>query len=235
MCFSPEASFAVGGALVPAGAYCVRTAWEKNPRLVPVALIPLAFAAQQVAEGFVWIGLRDGDPARVRSAALVFLFFALAFWPFWFAFLNAVLESRPAHRWRFAALALVTTAWFWAFYLPLARGPESLLTVRVVHHSIAYSYPALAVYDYAPRPVLRALYVLSILVPLLTGPRLFGWQPGAVLLASLHAAAALYDYAFVSVWCFFAAVLTGHLCLLFHRLPAPARAPAAALQPEPSP
>src|SRR6266545_2494887 len=119
MCFSPEASFAVGGALIPAGVYCVRAAWAKSPRLVPVALVPFAFAVQQIAEGFVWLGLQAGDPARTRAGAVVFLFFALAFWPWWFAAANIILEPRPARKWVFAGLALLTSAWFWVMYFPL--------------------------------------------------------------------------------------------------------------------
>jgi hypothetical protein len=227
VCFSPEASLAVGGALVPAGAYCARAALAKSPRLLPLALVPLAFAAQQVAEGFVWLGLRHGDAARVRSAALVFLFFALAFWPFWVSLLNAVLEARPARKRLFVALAVLTSAWFWVLYFPLLTGPESLLCVQVVHHSVAYSYPDLPVYGYVPRPVLRALYLLSVVVPMALGPRLFGPLPVALLLGSAVAAAVAFNYAFVSVWCFFAAALTGYLCVLFHRLPARAPAPGA--------
>ena len=36
---------------------------------------------QQAAEGLVWTGLGSGDAVQTRTAALVFLFFALAFWP----------------------------------------------------------------------------------------------------------------------------------------------------------
>ena len=83
MCFSAPASFAVGAALVPAGVYCVRSAFKKSIRHLPLALTPLVFAAQQFAEGAVWVGVGREDPALVRSASLVYLFFALSFWPAW--------------------------------------------------------------------------------------------------------------------------------------------------------
>ena len=38
MCFSAEASFAVGAALVPAGIYCLKSAFQKRTALVPLAL-----------------------------------------------------------------------------------------------------------------------------------------------------------------------------------------------------
>jgi hypothetical protein len=232
VCFSPEASFAIGGALVPAGAYCVRAAWRKDLRQLPLALTPWAFAAQQAAEGFVWLGLRGCDPARVRAASLVFLFFALAFWPFWFSFLSAVNDPRPGRRRLFVAIAVLTSGWFWVLYYPLLTGPESLLRVQVVHHSIDYAYPDLPVHHHVSRPVLRVLYLLSVVGPVALGPRLIGQLPLALLLGSVIVAAALFNYAFISVWCFFAAALTGYLCVLFRRLPARAPGPAnAALAP----
>jgi hypothetical protein len=75
------------------------------------------------------------------------------------------------------------------------------------------------------------LYLLSVVVPVVLGPRVVGPFPLALLLGSAVLAAALFDYAFVSVWCFFAAALTGYLCVLFHRLPARA---TARPQPEPA-
>ncbi|MFM8275266.1 MAG: DUF6629 family protein [Gemmata sp.] len=228
MCFSAEASFAAGDTLAPAAVYCPRAAWVKNPRLLPVALVPAAFAAQQVAEGVVWLGLHDGDAGQVRAGARVYLFFALAFWPFLLPLLNAILERRPARERAFAALTVASLGWFWALYYPLLTEPESYLTVRAVRHSILYSYTDLAVYRYVPRPVLRVLYVLFTVGPLLTGPNVLGRLPGLIVAASVLVAAALFDHAFISVWCFFAAGLSLYLCVAFYRMTATAPTPQPA-------
>jgi hypothetical protein len=219
MCFSAEASFAVGGILVPTGVYCVQTVWTKNPRLIPIALIPLAFAVQQIAEGFVWTGLRHQDAALARSASLVFLFFALAFWPFWFAFLNAILETRPGRKRLFIGLSVLTSAWFWILFYPLLVNPE-ILSIESVHHSLQYRYSELPVRQYIPRPALIALYILSIAVPMMLGQNVFGKFPLVFFLGSAVVAAVVFHYAFISVWCFFAAVLTTYLCVVFYRVPA---------------
>ncbi len=219
MCFSPEASFAVGGALVPTAAYCLRAAWVKDRRLIPLAVAPLAFATQQLAEGFVWLGLNSGNAAQTRAATLGFLFFALAFWPFWPSLGAALLETRPRRKWLFAALAVFNAGWFWVLYFPLLVGPESLLTVQVVHHSVQYSYPDLAVYRYVPRPALRLLYLLAVVIPLVFGPNVLGRLPGVILLGAVAVSAALFEYAFISVWCFFAALLALYLCVVFYQLP----------------
>lgn len=60
--------------------------------------MPALYGVQQVAEGFVWLGLEAGDPARVWAAAQLYLFFALSFWPFWNAYSAAVGERSPTRR-----------------------------------------------------------------------------------------------------------------------------------------
>lgn len=227
MCFSPEASFTVGGALIPAAGYCLRSAWVKNPRLIPVAVAPLAFGVQQIAEGFVWLGLHNENAAQVRAGATVFLFFALAFWPFLLPCLNAVLETRLVRKRIFIALTVLSLGWFWALYFPLLVEPDTFLSVSIVHHSILYSYSDLVVYQYIPRPVLRALYVVFTVVPMVTGPNVLGRLPGLMLVVATITAAALFEYAFISVWCFFAAGLALYLCVVFYRMPAPPTGPGA--------
>jgi hypothetical protein len=216
MCFSPEASFAVAGALVPIGGYCVRAAWRKDRRLLPLSFTPLLFVGQQAAEGVVWLALDRGDAAAVRSGSLAFLFFALALWPFWFPLLAAAGEARPARRRWLAGLAALASGWFWLLFYPLLTDPAALHT-SVAHHSVRYEL-ALPVDEYLPRNAVRVVYLLSMVVPMLAGPRVFGVAPGLVLAASAGVAAGVYAHAFASVWCFFAAVLSGWLAWFFWRL-----------------
>jgi hypothetical protein len=222
VCFSAEASFGVGGVLVPAGVYCIGAALNKKPRYLALAAVPLFFGVQQIGEGFVWHAIQHDDSAAARGPSLFFLFFALAFWPFWFPFLASIMETCPKRRWFFIGLTLMSTVWFWVLYYPVANGPESLLTTKVVHHSIRYDYYAgVPVYQYVPRPVLQILYVATIGLPMALGSASFGRLPGLVLGASALIAMVLFEYAFVSVWCFFAAVLATYLVVVFYRLPNP--------------
>jgi hypothetical protein len=224
VCFSAAASFAVGGALVPAGVYCIGAAWLKKPSYLGLAVVPFLLGVQQIGEGFVWTALTHGDPILKRSASLVFLFFALAFWPFWFSVLTTIMEPRPRRKWILAVVSVATTAWFWILYYPLLIDP-ALLETEIKHHSIRYQYGGLAIYDYIDRRPLQILYLLSIAVPPLLGSVNWGGRiPGLVLGASALVAALVFDYAFISVWCFFAAVLSAYLCVVFYRLPRPAAA-----------
>lgn len=217
MCFSPEASFALGGALFPVGGYCVRAACLKDRRFLPLAVVPVLLGLQQVSEGFVWRALDAGDPGRARAAGLGFLFFALAVWPFWFALVAALGETRPTRRRWLAVLAVLTSGWFWLLFYPLLADPGRV-TPSIHHHSIRYDY-ALPVDQYVPRTVVRVAYLLSIVVPLVFGPRLLGYVPGLLLAAGAGATAAVFEYAFASVWCFYAAVVGLGLGYIFYTLP----------------
>ncbi len=224
MCFSAAASFGVGAALVPAGGYCLWAAGVKRPRFLALAAVPFFFGVQQISEGFVWRALEHGDVERARAPALFFLFFALAFWPFWFPFLTMTMETCRRRRWLFAALTLVATVWFWVLFLPIAHGPEALLKIEQHHHSIQYNYhDGLAVYRYVPRLLLQVLYLAMIALPMALGSESWGRIPALILGVSAVLAAIVFHYAFVSVWCFFAAALAVYLVVVFYRLPQPAR------------
>jgi hypothetical protein len=225
VCFSAEASFAVGIALIPAGVYCLWAAALKKPSFLGLAALPIFFGIQQISEGFVWQGRisESSDEINSRAASLVFLFFALAFWPFWFPLLAAIMEPQRRRRLIFVVLTVLATFWFWALYYPLLTDQISW-SARVEHHSIQYEYDALPVYRFDPsKMVLRLLYFLSVALPPALCSVSWGRIPGIVLGASALAAMLLYSHAFVSVWCFFAAMLSIYCVFLFYRLPTPAK------------
>jgi hypothetical protein len=231
MCFSAEASFAASAALLPAGAFCVHRAVHRDARLLPLALTPAAFGVQQAAEGFVWLGLHRGDAALVERGAVVFLFFALAFWPFWIPFSLLPVEGRRAGKRILAVAVALSLVWIWV-YFPLAAEPGRLLSTAVVHHSIAYDFRDLPALHLAPRVAWRIAYLAAICVPLLVARPGVGYRLRlivGVLIAALFAFCYLvYWYAFTSVWCFFAALLALLLVGVFARLPERPGRPTAA-------
>ncbi len=224
MCFSAEASFAAAAMLVPAGGYCMARAARYSLRYLPLALVPLAFAAQQCAEGFVWLGLGRDDTDLVCDASRIYLFFALAFWPFMVPFILCVRERRPKQGILLGLIALLSLVWVW-FYLPLALDPERWLATRVVHHSVQYDFEDLPAFGYLPLAVWRIVYLVFICGPLILAvPKrsergillpLVGLFVVGLFLVSY----VLFSYAFTSVWCFFAAFLSLVLCVVCHRLP----------------
>ncbi len=65
---------------------------RKDARFVPLALVPITSGIQQISEGFVWLGLNRDDGALLQQSSVVFLFFAIAFWPFWIPMCLAIAE-----------------------------------------------------------------------------------------------------------------------------------------------
>jgi hypothetical protein len=219
MCFSAEASFTVGAVLVPAGVYCLQAAARKQPRLLPLAVVPVIFGLQQISEGFVWLGLARQDALLTRRAALVFLLPAMAGWPFWIPFLTWVKETHPFRKRILLLLTGCSTAWFWFLYVPLLVGPETLLTAQIHHHSIDYKLGDIPVSRHLQPGLVQFLYLLTVGAPFLIGSEKWGLVPTFLLTISALAASILFQHAFVSVWCFFAAGLAVFLVSVFYRLP----------------
>ena len=202
MCFSAAGSFGV--ATVIAGIGVVAIAQKKAPSHRMLALVPLVFAAQQVAEGIVWMTIGHSGQAGLQILAVaVFLGFALVVWPMWVPISLWMAEKNPSRR-----RALAVLSWIgigvgaYAGFL-LAHGRPS---AHVAGHSIAYSYsetgPALVLALYLPA------YVLPAVVPFFVSTVSRAKLMGTVLAGSLLATFMVERQALTSVWCFFAAMLS---------------------------
>jgi hypothetical protein len=223
MCFSAEASFGSAAALAAVGGYCVSRAVRNDYRYLPLALTPVFFGMQQAAEGFVWLGLHHDDPALIERGSVVFLFFALAFWPFWIPLSLLLPEARRPARVFFMVMAALSVIWL-LLYLPIVIAPGQWLRPKAVYHSIDYGVDDLPGFQFVPRVIWRLAYLAFIAGPLAVASpggggkrlRLIGGGTIAVLFAVSYG---IYWFAFTSVWCFFAALLSLALGYLFYRLP----------------
>ena len=206
MCFSATASFVTAGLLVPAGAYATTVALRHDRRYLPLASFPLLFGVQQFVEGGLWLALGGSTTIAVETAALGFLAFAYCLWPFYVPLAARSVETRADRRRLFTVLAVLGFALGVSLYLPLLLHRE-WISVSLAKGSILYG-PVLIYDGIVPRSVIRALYALIVSVPLLFSSvdsvRLFGM----LILFSVVGSAIAYAYAFVSIWCFFAALLS---------------------------
>jgi hypothetical protein len=218
MCFSAEASFGVGVVLIPAGIYCTRAALSKSRPSLAVAAIPIFFGIQQCCEGLVWIGLSQNNTGLTRAASLAFLFFALAFWPFWIPLSTLVLEPQPRRRLVIGIITVLSLAWAIVLYGPIATDPERWLTVSVVHHSIQYHYFNSPIYGLFSAWWLRLFYLATIAAPLVICSERQSVVCGILFLMGTVVSYLFFSYAFISVWCFFGAVATFYLCWIFFRM-----------------
>jgi len=209
MCFSATASFAASAVLIPLGIYCVKKATECKKSYWLIALLPLLFGIQQLFEGFVWLALGAGNDPRLP--ALGFLFFSHLFWLFWIPFSSYALETNPFKRQLFLSLAALGTLHGLVMYIPFVLNTSGF-DVETMKHSIVYA-TQLLYDDFVPRIVVRALYAVIVLIPLLFSSERYVKIFGFIIMLSVTLSTIFFGYAFISVWCYFAAILS--LVILF--------------------
>ena len=212
MCFSATASFTLAALLLPAGVYSVTKARQLDRNWAPLAAYPIAFSIQQTFEGILWLGVGSGDQAVIAVASRGFLFFAHFFWLAWVPFSIHCLETEEWRRRFLRYLAVIGALFGLSMILP-AFFRADWITVVLVNHSLDYQ-TAMIYDDVVGRSVLRGLYAFFILSVLLLSSdrriRIFG----VLILISLLATFLYFAYAFISVWCFFAATISIYIAAI---------------------
>jgi len=216
MCFSATASFGASAVLGAIGIVTFAKA-KTNPQRT-FAAIPLIFSIQQLSEGFLWLSLRNTDMASWQSfMTYTFLVFAMAIWPFWIPFSVRLLEKDVKRKKKMNLLvavgAIVAVGVCSILFLypvqaitplcltcPTSHAPE---IINHIHYE--FSIPSLV-----KKLVVffSILYIAATIVtPFLSSIKKMKWL-GIVFLVSYLFAITFYSGFVISVWCFFAAVLS---------------------------
>jgi len=197
MCFSATASFAAGGLLLVPGTMALRAA--RHARQVPFAAVPLLFAVQQLSEGVIWWTFSHDAPLLNSVMTHVYSFFSHVLWPVYIPV--AVLFMEPAGWRRSALLAFVAIGAGVGAYLMYV-----LVAFPVVSQPIGKHIEYVSPHFFAA--LTMTLYLMATTASLLlsthTRVRIFG----ALSLLAFAAAYLFYARWFISVWCFFAALLS---------------------------
>ena len=175
-------------------------------REIPLASVPLIFAAQQAVEGTLWLALGNEDLSPwVSPLANAFMVLALVAWPVWAAVAAGLVKLNRIRRLAMGVLLVLAVALAFRAAIGVWTQPYEAC---VVQYSISYTKGV----HYSPLQF--AAYVLCTCGPFLLSSyrslRVFG----TIVLAGLAISAALYTYAYVSVWCFFGAA--GSLAIYLH-------------------
>ena len=200
MCFSAHASFGAAIVLGGIGLLSVRRAAPKNRLL---AAMPLFFAAQQLNEGFLWLEI-DVAPFGLSASrwGLGFLAFALFLWPLFVPLALGLAETEKPRRRLLLVLAILGGALgAYLFACAAFRPSNACLAFGNLYYwvQIDSAFKRAALFGYL------ALVAIPFVVSTLRGTKLFG----LATIVSFAAAAILFKAGFASVWCFFAAVLSG--------------------------
>ena len=192
------------------GAIGVATLSEvKDRRELLLGAVPCLFALHEFIEGFVWLGL-DGtlSPQVAHNAGAAFMLYAQGILPFLLPF--AVFLIEPTKRLRKRMMGFVILGGVLALYLMwgLIAYP---LQISDQSHSVVY------INVITNTTLVAILYVVATCGALFfSGFRklvLLGWFNLAGLLVVMF----MKRYAFTSVWCAYAAVLSVVVYFFFRR------------------
>lgn len=204
MCFSASVSFAASTVLIPVGLYCLQVA-RPRPDYLPLASVPLLFGIQQGFEGVLWSGIQAHNAIAIHAGALAFLWFSHWVWLVWPPYIALRLEPDPRMQRVCRGCLLAGAVTGALLYLPLVMHPD-WLAISVRQGSLEYQ--ARFIGEAIPNALTRLLYALIILMPLLISSHVDIKIWGMLIAVSALISALIFNYAFVSVWCFFAALLS---------------------------
>ena len=197
MCFSATASFSTGIVLLGIGALAFKSV--RSPCEWPLAAVPLLFAFQQLSEGVIWLTFAHESPRLNAVMTQFYSFFSHALWPAYIPLAILLLEPLGPRRrvlGAFLAAGLLVGAYLliMLFAFPIVSRPTGQHIEYVAPHFFAAT--------------VMTLYLLSTTVsPMFSTHRLLKFF-GVLSLLSFGAAYFFYATWFISVWCFFAAILS---------------------------
>lgn len=221
MCFSVEASFVTAAVLIPVGLACLKESININKSYWAFALLPFLFGFQQFLEGVVWLALDGRYEYLLKPATFGFLFFSHFLWLLWIPLTGFLTETNKSKRKLFFAVTVVGVLLGGSMYVPILLQPNWVL-VSVQQHSIYYDVKL--IYDaFLPRDALTIIYAVIILVPLLLSSDRYHKVLGILVTVSGLLTWAFFGLVFISVWCFFAAIISSYIfyqvVLTRHKLP----------------
>jgi len=197
MCFSATASFTAGTALTAVGGVTVHRSrgWAE----LPIALVPLLFGIQQITEGALWVSLRHNLPLLQTWATYVFSMFSHVLWPIFIPFAILLVETSGRRRKAIGVFQMLGLGVGLYLLFFLVRFP---VTAHVHGRSIFYQSPHFYIVG------VLAIYLLATCATGMISSHRCINAFGALAFVLAIAAYQVSVQTFVSVWCFFAAVLS---------------------------
>ena len=203
MCFSAGASFGASAVLGTIGVIAVSKTKTNSQK--PFAAIPLIFAVQQLIEGILWLSLKDSSIAEWQSLlTYIYLVFAMAVWPIWVPLSIRLLEKDTKSKKMINLLLATGTCVTICVCLVLSIYPVSVMPMQHhLHYEFGFSPSAKRLII----PFTVVYVAATIAAPFISGIRKMKWL-GIAFFASYLFAVTFYNGFVLSVWCFFAALLS---------------------------
>ncbi len=210
MCFSATASFTAGACLLFAGAAAMNQS-QSTPQKA-LSTIPVFFGLQQLSEGLLWMALTNPAYAQLeRFATYTFLIFAQLVWPIVIPLSMYLFEEHRERKRVIKGLLITGVLTSLALGWGMWHYPVSTM---VTSHHIEYRLDS---------PLSNRWFSgITYLAAAVVSPFFSSIKPlrfvGLFLLLSYIASRLFYFTYLISVWCFFAAILSVLIIVIIRRL-----------------
>jgi len=197
-------NFTLSGAIGLVGILTLRKV--STPNEVVFALLPLLFALHQFTEGFVWLGMGGFIEQRALDiAAGIFIYYAQGLLPFLVPLAVWLIEKQLWRKNLLGILTLLGLALAVYTMYGLSIIPSS---VSVVNNTLYYHNPWTAnIYD-------ALIYIITTCGSLMLSSSISIELFGLLNFIGLIIIYLLRPYGFTSLWCLYAAAISG--LLYFH-------------------
>ena len=200
MCFSATASFSAGIVLTVIGIATIKKTHHSSQLLF--ASIPLIFGVQQIAEGFLWLSLPNPEYEQTQILfTYIFLLFAQIIWPIWTPIAILFLEKNTTRK--NIQKVFVVAGIIVGVYLTYC-----LLNFHVEAKIVGQHILYIQDYPLEFRNLWIVFYALATIAPSFFSHIKHMWILGATILASYIITVIFYDPYILSVWCFFASIIS---------------------------
>lgn len=201
MCFSATASFVTAGILTSIGITALLV--SKSKYYFMIACIPLLFAIQQTSEGIVWLTHTYPNHLFLHNlSTLIFLIFAFLVWPIWIPCAFFISEQIKIRR-NTLGLLIVLGILLFILNIYLFSLHNYGMTLVSKHVEYLVGYPQVL-----PMHTYLFIYAVITVLPFFITSLKYCRLAGLLFFASLIVTDIYLFGSFISVWCFFAAVLS---------------------------
>lgn len=198
-------NFTLSGAIGLVGILTLRKV--STPNEVLFALLPLLFALHQFTEGFVWLGVGGHIEHRASELAEgIFIYYAQGILPFLIPLAIWLIEKNGYRKKLLGFLVLIGLGFAAYMMYGLATLPSS---VKIVNNTLFYNNPWTENYYDA------GLYILTTCGALMLSSSISIQLFGFLNLVGLTIIFLLRPYGFTSLWCLYAASISGLLYFYF--------------------
>lgn len=201
MCFSAEASFA-GGVIISAIGIATVREIHKPSQLV-FASIPLFFGLQQIIEGTLWLTIPSPDFIGLQKiSTYIFLIMANFLWPTMIPLAVLLMEENKKRKKLLRVLFILglSLSLYYAWCLLFFN-----VTPQILGYHILYSS------DFPKSLEMPAfiIYLIVTITPLFVSSIQRAHLLGILMFLSCLVTAIFFTQYLTSVWCFFAALISG--------------------------